>query len=82
MEPIMEQEQNYTVEQVIGFTIDMLKGINVPMAHFESVGVPIARSISNLEVCMRSMQQANEKAASENQQSEPAQEEENGNADA
>lgn len=42
----------YTKEQVIQFTINNLAGINIPARLSEQVGVPIQKSITNLEIVL------------------------------
>lgn len=43
-------DKQYTAEEVIGFTLDLLCGIMIPAEHAASVGVPIAQAIGNLRV--------------------------------
>ena len=40
----------YTKEQIIQFTIDNLSAINIPARLSEQIGVPIQKSIANLEI--------------------------------
>lgn len=43
-------EKQYTFEEVVGFTLNILCGIMVPAELAESIGVPIAKAIGNLKV--------------------------------
>ena len=43
-------DKQYTAEEVIGFTLDLLCGIMVPAEYAERIGVPIAQAIGNLRV--------------------------------
>ena len=43
-------DKQYTAEEVIGFTLDLLCGIMIPAEHAASIGVPIAQAIGNLRV--------------------------------
>lgn len=42
--------EKYTAEEVIGFTLNILRGIMVPAEWAESIGVPIKQAIGNLMV--------------------------------
>lgn len=53
----MNNEQ-LTVNQVIGITIDLLGNIAVPRNLNEQIGIPIDRAISNLRVCLEARMQA------------------------
>lgn len=42
------ENQEFTYEQVVGFTLNILCGIMLPAEFAESIGVPIAKAIGNL----------------------------------
>ena len=43
------EKQTYTAGEVVEFTINLLSGIMIPAGLAETVGVPIAKAIGNLE---------------------------------
>lgn len=47
----------YTKEQVIQFTINNLSAINIPAMMAEQIGVPIQRSITNLEIVLNMIEE-------------------------
>lgn len=42
--------EKYTAEEVIGFTLNILRGIMVPAEYAGRIGVPIEQAIGNLMV--------------------------------
>lgn len=61
------ENESMTIQQVLSITVNLLKGIMVPAEFCESIGVPVARSIRNLNECINAIQKI-----------EAAKEEENG----
>ena len=51
----------YTKEQVVQFTINILSDISVPVTHAEEIGVPIQKAIKNLQVVQVMMKEEKEK---------------------
>lgn len=49
-------EQTLTVEQVLNLTANDLRRINVPVELCESIGVPVANSIRNLQACVNALE--------------------------
>ena len=45
-------ENQTTVRQVVEDVIDILNSISIPVALFESIGTPIKKSISGLQLCI------------------------------
>lgn len=59
-------DKQYTAEEVIGFTLDLLCGIMVPAEYAERIGVPIAQAIGNLRLLKGSCEKDRaERAAAE-----------------
>lgn len=51
----------YTKEQVIEFTINILSGINVPVPQIDEIGVPISKALRNLQIVQLMMKEEKEK---------------------
>ena len=51
------QERQYTAEEVIDITINLLGQIGVPASLARQISLPIADSIQNLQVCKELMRQ-------------------------
>lgn len=49
-------EERMTIDQVLGVTIDILEGIDVPMKKLEAIGVPIQQAISNIRLCIQAVE--------------------------
>lgn len=64
-----------TVEEVVMETIMILKGIEVPVAMLDKIGIPVNRAVKNLEACCEAWAREESKAA------EPAEGEEARDAD-
>lgn len=45
-------EQKYTIEEVLKATAQMLNSLSIPVSFIESLGVPIAKAVNNLEQCI------------------------------
>ena len=78
MSQMMKEERKMaviTVEQVVRETIGILKGIEVPVAMLERIGIPVNRAVKNLEACCEAWAREEAKAA------EPAEGEEARDAD-
>lgn len=52
------EKESYSVEQVIEFTLNILNGIMVPAKMAETIGLPIAQAIGNLEAVKQVMANA------------------------
>ena len=52
----MACEQTLTVEQVLNLTANDLRRINVPVELCESIGVPVANAIRNLQACVNALE--------------------------
>ena len=53
-------EEKYTPKQVLGFTINILNNIHVPVAMVEQIGVPISKAVGNLTVLMGAIKEEKE----------------------
>lgn len=62
------EENTMTLEDVIRITANNLRQIQIPVELSESIGIPILRSIGNLQMCLDAMEKKEEK------QEEPADE--------
>ena len=51
------EEKTYTIDEVIALTINKLNAIRLPIALYDSVGLPIRQSIGNLEICLQMMKE-------------------------
>ena len=71
----MEENKELTVRDVLKDVIDILGGIMVPVKEVNSIGMPIARAINGIRMCLDSFDRAE---AEQNEQAEdaPAQAEE------
>ena len=54
----METTGTMTVQEVLEKTITDLNEIQVPMAQLESIGLPLARGIMNIRMCVEAMKAA------------------------
>lgn len=71
----MEENKELTVRDVLKDVIDILGGIMVPVKEVNNIGMPIARAINGIQMCLDSFDRAE---AEQNAQAEdePAQAEE------
>lgn len=46
------EQKDYTVEEVINITINLLGQINVPAMLAQQIAVPISQSINNLQIAL------------------------------
>ena len=60
-----EAKVTMTVEEVLQATVGMLEGIRVPAGLIDEIGIPLARSISNLRQCVAAMEDARTDAGEE-----------------
>ena len=44
------QRETYSTEEVVNFTLNILKGIVIPVEFSESIGIQVSRAIGNLKV--------------------------------
>ena len=51
----------YTKDEVLQFTINILGGIRVPVAEVEEIGVPISKALHNLQIVQLMMKEEKEK---------------------
>lgn len=54
-------ENQYTKEDVIQFTINILSGINVPVPQIDEIGVPSSKALHNLQIVQLMMKEEKEK---------------------
>lgn len=54
-------ESEMTIRDVLSVTVNLLKGVMIPAEYAESIGVPVSRSISNLNECINVIKQIEEK---------------------
>ena len=70
--------ETMTIENVLRATVKLLEGIKIPVSMSEEVGVPVLRSIGNLNACVsaieKSREEAQVKAEEEKKEAEPQQE--------
>lgn len=59
------KENTMTLEDVIRITANNLRGIQIPVELSESIGIPILRSIGNLQMCLDAMEKKEEKQEQE-----------------
>lgn len=59
------ENKGMTVQEVVEQVISELGGINVPVNQLESIGIPIARAISGLKVCVDAWKQSEQAAQEE-----------------
>ena len=53
LKKVEHEKESYSVEQVIEFTLNILNKIMIPASLSETVGVPIAQAIGNLNVVLQ-----------------------------
>lgn len=70
-------ENQMTIDQVLKITVETLEGVKVPVKLIDDIGIPVARAIGNIRMCIKAVEDS--RAEAENKQAE---EQENGNADA
>lgn len=58
LKKVEHEKESYSVEQVIEFTLNILNGIMVPPKMAETIGIPIAQAIGNLEAVKQVMANA------------------------
>ncbi len=70
------EEKTYTIDEVIALTINKLNAIQLPIALYDSVGLPIRQSVGNLKICLQMMKEAKDNA--EQKEDPPTEVTENG----
>ena len=55
------KENSITIEEVLKITVENLKGIQIPVTLSESVGMRIAGSISNIQLCINAIEEGKQK---------------------
>lgn len=58
-------EEKMTVEQLLGVTVNLLNGINIPAGLIEQIGIPVSRAINYLQLCIDAMRKKPEEADEE-----------------
>lgn len=56
----MEENRNYTIEDVLKITVDMLSRIKVPVGLIEEIAMPIDSAKNNLIECINAMNKSAE----------------------
>lgn len=59
----MEQTRQITVIEALKVTADMLRKVEIPIGMTETVAIPIARSVSNIDQCIMALEESDRKAA-------------------
>lgn len=65
-------EKLYSPEEIIDFTINILNGIDVPVALHDQIATPILQALSNLHAARESLRDRDAAAAAEPDGDEPA----------
>ena len=60
---VIHPQNNPTIEDVIGYTINILNGINVPVSLHEQIAGPIKTAVGNLNAILESIGQAKDTRA-------------------
>ena len=68
----MEEPITMTVQQMLEKTVAELNEINVPMAQLESIGIPLARGIMNIRMCINAINEAEQAKAEKEAENENA----------
>ena len=66
-------DRQHTVEEVLRITVDMLKGIEIPVELCERVGIPIARGIMNIQNCITAIENGKKAQEEKEQEDDPDQ---------
>lgn len=72
----MEQGKQMTVTEALKITAENLEALQIPVGMMEKIGIPIARSVANIRMCIDALEEADRKKAEE-----AGEEAEDGNAD-
>lgn len=70
-------ENQMTIDQVLKITVETLEGVKVPVKLMDDIGIPVARAISNIRMCIQAVEASRAEA-----ESKQAEEQEDGEADA
>lgn len=70
-------ENQMTIDQVLKITVETLEGLKVPVSLIDDISIPVARAISNIRMCIQAVEASRAEA-----ESEQAEEQEDGEADA
>lgn len=69
-------EPKMTVKDVLKDVMDTLNNISIPMSQIDDIGMPIARAINGIKICVEAMEKAETEEAMKNATEEkPAEEE-------
>lgn len=61
----MAEQKQFTVEEVLRMTVNMLGGILVPASLSEQIARPIFESIRNIQLCINTFEKADAEAQEE-----------------
>lgn len=64
----MEQGKQMTVTEALRITAENLEAIQVPVGQMESIGIPIAKSVGNIRMCIDALEEADRKRQEEETQ--------------
>lgn len=70
-------ENQMTIDQVLKITVETLEGLKVPVSMIDEISIPVARAIGNIRMCIKAVEASRAEA-----ESEQAEEQEDGEADA
>ena len=56
-------ENQMTIDQVLRITINEMEGLKVPVGLMDEIGIPIARAISNIRLCIQAVEASREQQA-------------------
>ncbi len=69
-------ENQMTIDQVLKITVETLEGLKVPVSMIDEIGIPVARAIGNIRMCIEAVE-----ASRAGAKREEAEEQKDGNAD-
>lgn len=55
MEPIMEQQRKFSVEEILILTIRDLENISCPIGLVDAIGAPVNQATKNLKACVEAI---------------------------
>ena len=64
-------DDKYSIGQVVQFTLNILNGISIPAVLAETVGVPIAKAIGNLNAIAEAIRTQEEEGAKDGREADP-----------
>ena len=66
MENQATMEKQTTVKDVLTEVSDVLNKINIPVSMIEGIGIPIARAINGIKICIDAMDRQEQEEAAKN----------------